>query len=38
MKKILAIALIIIALGATVTSCTSSRGGCKATNGMIGYR
>ena len=38
MKKILAIALFAIVLGAALTSCTSSRNGCKATQGMIGYR
>lgn len=38
MKKIFAIALFAIVLGATFTSCTSSRGGCKATQGMVGYK
>jgi len=38
MKKLFAIVLLVIALGATVTSCTASRGGCKATAGMAGYR
>jgi len=38
MKKLFAIVLLVIALGATLTSCTASRGGCKATAGMAGYR
>ncbi len=38
MKKIFVIALFAIALGAAFTSCTSSRNGCKATQGMIGYK
>jgi hypothetical protein len=38
MKKLFAIVLLVIALGATLTSCTASRGGCKATSGMVGYR
>lgn len=38
MKKILAVVLFAIALGATFTSCTSAREGCKATQGMIGYK
>lgn len=39
MKKNFVIALLVIAMGATFfASCTSSRGGCKATQGMIGYK
>jgi predicted small secreted protein len=38
MKRILTILALIIAISATVTSCTASRGGCKSTQGMSGYR
>lgn len=38
MKKIVFAALFAMVLGAVFTSCTSSRGGCKATQGMVGYR
>lgn len=38
MKKIFVIALLALILGVTFTSCTSSRGGCKATQGMVGYK
>ncbi len=38
MKKVFAIALLVITLGAALASCTSSRGGCKATQGMVGYK
>jgi len=38
MKKVFAIALLVITLGAAFASCTSSRGGCKATQGMVGYK
>lgn len=38
MKKVFAIVLFIIAVGATFTSCTSAREGCKATQGMVGYK
>lgn len=39
MKKSFIIALFVIALSATFfASCTSSRVGCKATQGLAGYR
>lgn len=38
MKRIFFTVLFVIALGAFFTSCTSSRGGCKATQGMVGYK
>jgi len=38
MKKVIAVIMLVIAIGATFTSCTSSRGGCKANSGMVGYR
>ncbi len=37
MKKLLIITLLTIALGAAITSCTSSRVGCKETAKMVGY-
>ena len=39
MKRILTIIALITIIAATVTSCTASRygGGCRATQGMIGY-
>lgn len=38
MKKLFAIVIMIFALGIMFTSCTSSKAGCKATQGMIGYK
>jgi hypothetical protein len=37
MKKLLIVIFLTIALGATITSCTSSRVGCKANANMVGY-
>jgi predicted small secreted protein len=37
MKRILTILALVIALGVTVSSCTTSKGGCKSTRGMVGY-
>lgn len=39
MKRSFVIALFVLALSATLfASCTSSRVGCKATQGLAGYR
>jgi predicted small secreted protein len=38
MKRILTILALIIAISITITSCTASKGGCKSTQGMVGYR
>lgn len=42
MKRVLVILVLMITTVAMATSCTASkasaRGGCKATQGMIGYR
>jgi len=37
MKAKLLILALLIAAGLTMTSCTSSRSGCKATAGYVGY-
>lgn len=36
MKKIF-IVLVVFVMGASITSCTSSKVGCKSTVGMMGY-
>lgn len=38
MKRIWTIIAVVIAISVTVTSCTASKGGCKSTQGMVGYR
>jgi hypothetical protein len=35
--KVLILVLVIAAAGLAMTSCTSSRSGCKATSGYVGY-
>jgi len=37
MKARLLLLVLLIAAGLTMTSCTSSRNGCKATAGYVGY-
>jgi hypothetical protein len=37
MKAKVLILVLLIAAGLVMTSCTSSRGGCKATAGYVGY-
>jgi hypothetical protein len=41
MKRVALILVTLVALSASIASCTASKpsmGGCKATQGMIGYR
>jgi predicted small secreted protein len=37
MKTKVLIAVLLIAVSMVMTSCASSRGGCKATEGLVGY-
>jgi len=37
MKRTLVILALVMLMGAALTSCTASRGGCKGTAGMVGY-
>jgi len=37
MKKLLIITLLTLILGASVTSCTSSKAGCRVNANMVGY-
>jgi hypothetical protein len=37
MKKIFIMVLLAIVVGATFTSCSPSKSGCKVSTGMIGY-
>ena len=37
MKKTLLIVTLVIAVAASITSCTAQKGGCKSTQGYIGY-
>jgi len=37
MKRTLIIALIAMATVVSITSCTTTKGGCKGTQGLVGY-
>ena len=37
MRKILIVLLLVFLMGATLTSCTTSKQGCFATSKMVGY-